>query len=60
VWYDWNAFKYLKTLPLSLGDESDHEEEKKEVEGDGMDDVENNAEDIAKLLGFGVFGSTKV
>ena len=43
-----------------VGDDSDHEEEKKEIEGDGMDDVENNAEDIAKLLGFGVFGSTKV
>jgi hypothetical protein len=60
MWYDRKSFRNIKTLPLFLGDESDQEVEKKEVEGDEMDDVENNAEDIAKLLGFGVFGSTKV
>ena len=45
-----------------LGDDSDDEGKlKKEEEADsGLGDIDNNEEDIAKLLGFGGFGTTKV
>ena len=47
-----------------VGDDSDDEGKGKskeaEVEVDGLQDVDNSEAEIAKLLGFGGFSSTKV
>lgn len=51
-------------LCCAVGDDSDDEGKGKgkevEVEGDGLQDVDNSEAEIAKLLGFGGFSSTKV
>ena len=51
-------------LCFAVGDDSDDEGKGKgkevEVEGDGLQDVDNSEAEIAKLLGFGGFSSTKV
>ena len=54
----------MDLLCCVVGDDSDDEGKGKgkevEVEGDGLQDVDNSEAEIAKLLGFGGFSSTKV
>lgn len=44
---------------ITQGDASDEEENEKETTEGDLGEYENNAEEIAKLLGFGGFGTTK-
>ena len=64
--YTFNIYIYICVCVYAVGDDSDDDGKGKgkgkdvEVEVDGLQDAENSEADIAKLLGFGGFSSTKV